>query len=241
MADGPSDDGTRAEWRELDGLRRRAYGPEPDILDDAVALARLCDLEDRNQRQRFGLKVDAPDLPAAPSAGPPARAPRWTLNVIGSTLVTAVLAGTILWSVSPKTPIDEAEVGRAEAATDADAGGQVVDQRYLDDLRDEVAALPGTEAVANRMLRGQLRPYGILFGRIVAAGRTVDDEFCMIIADLPESSITCIPVDKEKADPVSVTLPAWLSDSESDLFTGLGAPVSYTLSPGGEIVAALAQ
>ena len=100
-----------------------------------------------------------------------------------------------------------------------------------------MVSLPGTEAIANRMIGGQLRPYGILFGRTVAAGRTVDDEFCMIVADLPVASITCIPVADENANPVSVTLPAWYSDSESDLFTGLGELVSYTLMPGGSVVA----
>lgn len=76
-----------------------------------------------------------------------------------------------------------------------------------------------------------------LFGRTVAGGRTVDDEFCMVIDDLPVSSITCIPVETAKAHPASVMLPAWYSDAESDLFTGLGRLVSYTLMPGGDIVA----
>ena len=241
MADAPSGDGTYAERRELDALRRRAYGPDADILDDAIALARLRELEDGIRRQRLDIEPADLNTPAVQSMGSPERTSRWSLKVIGGTMVTAVLVGATAWGANHEEPTGEAAVGHAEGAADADTRPEVDGRRSLDDLREEVTSLPGTEAVANRMIRGQLRPYGILFGRIVAAGRTVDDEFCMIIADLPESSITCIPVEKEKADPVSVTLPAWLSDSDSDLFTGLGPLVSYTLMPGGEIVAAPAE
>lgn len=43
------DDGMR---RELDELRRRAYGPDADILADPAALARLVELEDRARGER---------------------------------------------------------------------------------------------------------------------------------------------------------------------------------------------
>jgi hypothetical protein len=240
VADAPSGDGTHAERSELDALRRRAYGPDADILDDAIALARLRELEDGIRGRRLDIEPAVLNAPAVQSMGAPARTSRWNLKVVGGTMVTAVLLGAIAWGTQEE-PTGEAPEGRTDTAAGADTRREVDGQRYVDDLRAEVAALPGTEAIANRMIRSQLRPYGILFGRIVAAGRTVDDEFCMIIADLPASSITCIPVEKEKADPVSVTLPAWLSDSESDLFTGLGPLVSYTLMPGGEIVAAPAE
>ena len=59
----------------------------------------------------------------------------------------------------------------------------------------------------------------------------------MIIADLPAASVTCIPVENAYANPVSVMLPSWYSDADSDLFTGLGELVSYTLMPGGSVIA----
>ena len=93
------------------------------------------------------------------------------------------------------------------------------------------------QEIEARLIRDQLRPYGTLYGRTVGAGPTVDHEFCMIVADLPEPSITCIPIENAYANPVSVILPAWYSDSESDVFTGLGELVSFTLMPGGSIVA----
>jgi len=34
-----------------------------------------------------------------------------------------------------------------------------------------------------------------------------------------------------------VLLPSWYSDTESDVFTGLGELISYTLMPGGGVVA----
>jgi hypothetical protein len=107
----------------------------------------------------------------------------------------------------------------------------------MDGLRDEVLTLTGAGEVAERMIRDQLRPYGILYGRTVGAGPTVDDRFCMIVADLPAASVTCISIENAYSSPVSVVLPSWYSDSESDMFTGLGEPISYTLMPGGSVVA----
>ena len=40
---------------------------------------------------------------------------------------------------------------------------------------------------------------------------------------------------------VSVLLPSWYSDADSDLFTGLGPLVAYTLLPGGSVVAEYAS
>ena len=100
-----------------------------------------------------------------------------------------------------------------------------------------VSCLAGNEEVAGIMIRDQLKPYGILYGRTVGAGPTTDHRFCMIIADLPVSSVTCISIENAYANPVSVLLPSWYSDTESDVFTGLGELISYTLMPGGGVVA----
>jgi hypothetical protein len=36
---------------------------------------------------------------------------------------------------------------------------------------------------------------------------------------------------------VTVLLPAWYADADSDVFTGLGELVAYTLMPGGIVIA----
>ena len=52
MPDEPSHDLIHGEQRELDALRRRAYGPDADIYDDPVAVARLTALEDLVRLER---------------------------------------------------------------------------------------------------------------------------------------------------------------------------------------------
>ena len=52
MPDEPSHDLIHGEQRELDALRRRAYGPDADIFDDPVAVARLTALEDLVRGER---------------------------------------------------------------------------------------------------------------------------------------------------------------------------------------------
>ena len=46
MSDEP-DGTTHAEHAELDALRRRAYGPDADIMDDAAAVERLSEIEEQ--------------------------------------------------------------------------------------------------------------------------------------------------------------------------------------------------
>ncbi|SFS13456.1 hypothetical protein SAMN04487846_2692 [Microbacterium sp. cf046] len=260
MGDVPSGDVTHAEQRELDALRARAYGPDADISADPVAVARLMELEERVRVAR----LDALPQPTAASSpgddsvaseatagavsvlvlesAPPgsSRTPRWHTGLIAVTAVVAVLMGGAAWSENRAGPQQTAALHAKTAAVASErraAGYEVGYELYMDGLRDEVLALPGGEVVADTMIHDQLKPYGILYGRTVGAGPTVDHKFCMIIADLPVSSITCIPVENAYANPVSVMLPAWYSDADSDLFTGLGELVTYTLMPGGSVVA----
>jgi len=113
---------------------------------------------------------------------------------------------------------------------------EVADQRVLDDLRDDVLALPGV-GITKLLVRDELRPYGLVYGRTVGVGRTVDRQFCMIIADVPAASITCISGRNSNGTPVTVTLPAWYPNLESDPYAPVGELVSYTLMPGGSVVA----
>lgn len=260
--DQPLGDGGRDGISELDALRRRAYGPDADIFADADALARLTELEEQVRRDRSALAEESardaaspepsttepPGSAAAPTPAPaeivaisPTRAPRWHVTLIAATAAVALLLGGAAWSTD-RAPVTDGDVANtadaaAELNSERDAAYRASYRMYLEGLRDEALSLPGSEDVADRMIRASLRPYGILYGRTVAVGPTTDHRFCMIIADLPAASVTCIPVENAYANPVTVALPAWYSDADSDLFTGLGELVAYTLMPGGSVVA----
>ncbi|HXR44125.1 MAG TPA: hypothetical protein VN759_04915 [Pseudolysinimonas sp.] len=261
MPDVPSHELIHGEQRELDALRRRAYGPDADIYDDPVAVARLTALEDLVRLERAPREHEAtttvpdpatrPVMSAQPgpatlsatlgvASGPP-RSPRWHSGLVAGTAAVAVLLGAAAWTAGQAAPADGPPSAHAKTAAIANerraAGYEVGYGLYLDGLRNEVLDLPGNEDVAGIMIRDQLRPYGILYGRTVGAGPTTDHRFCMIIADLPVSSVTCIPIENAYANPVSVLLPSWYSDTESDVFTGLGELISYTIMPGGGVVA----
>jgi hypothetical protein len=160
---------------------------------------------------------------------------------VTGTAAVAVLLGAVAWTAGQAAPVDRPPSAHAKTAAIANerraAGYEAGYELYVDGLRDDVLDLPGNEEVAGIMIRDQLKPYGVLYGRTVGAGPTTDHQFCMIISDLPVSSVTCIPIENAYANPVSVVLPSWYSDTESDLFTGLGEPISYTLMPGGGVVA----
>lgn len=251
MGDEPWARVTHAEITELDALRRRAYGPDADIFADDEALARLNELEDRVRQDRFPPAPDAPSpagTPITPSPSrltqdgavvsvSPSRAPRWHGALVATTAAFALLLGGAAWNAARVTDVSETAVFASASNEDFDARYRENYRLYVDGLREDVLTLPGSQGVADRMIRDQLRPYGILYGRTVGVGPTVDHRFCMIIADLPEASITCIPVENAYANPVSVELPAWYSDADGDLFTGLGELVAYTLMPGGSVIA----
>jgi len=261
VPDVPSHELIHGEQRELDALRRRAYGPDADIYDDPVAVARLTALEDLVRLERAPREHEAtttvpdpatrPVMSAQPgpatlsatlgvASGPP-RSPRWHSGLVTGTAAVAILLGAAAWTAGQAAPADGPPSAHAKTAAIANerraAGYEVGYGLYLDGLRNEVLDLPGNQDVAGIMIRDQLRPYGILYGRTVGAGPTTDHRFCMIIADLPVSSVTCIPIENAYANPVSVLLPSWYSDTESDVFTGLGELISYTIMPGGGVVA----
>ena len=263
MPDEPSHDLIHGGQRELDALRRRAYGPDADIYDDPVALARLTVLEDMVRFERAPREDRAVSAGSDPAVRPLGSAPlvsarpqgagalgaattssrsaRWHTGLVTGTAAAVVLLGAAAWTAGQAAPSGGPSSAHAKTAAIANerraAGYEAGYGLYLDGLRNEVLGLPGNEEVAGIMIRDQLRPYGILYGRTVGAGPTTDHRFCMIIADLPVSSVTCIPIENAYANPVSVLLPSWYSDTESDVFTGLGELISYTLMPGGGVVA----
>ena len=265
MGDEPSGDVAHAEKTELDALRRRAYGPHADIFGDAEALLRLSVLEERVRRTRYPSRVAAPPLPVpaaesaepdtaspavppqatpaepSPPLAPSRRVPRWHSAVVATTAAVALLLGGTEWTAARLSAAEAlaAENARIAASVNEqrDASYRASYRLYIEGLRDDVLSLAGTERISDRMIRNQLRPHGLLYGRTVGVGPTLDHRFCMIIADLPEASITCIPVENPYANPVTVLLPAWYADADSDVFTGLGELVAYTLMPGGIVIA----
>jgi hypothetical protein len=259
VADEPYGDVTHAERLELDALRRRAYGPDADILDDAPALSRLSELEDRIRLRRHTAEPRrvpsaAPPAQATPessaavredalgegvteTAPAPRRGSRGRLMLVAGIAVAVALLGAVGWATSLSEPTGGPTARGATAPPVTNKQGEADYQRYIDGLRDDVLSLPGTETIRNRMIRDQLRPYGILFGRTVGVGPTIDHKFCMIISNRPTSSITCIPVENAYANPVSVSLPTGYADAQSDPSHGLGHLVAYTLMPGGSVVA----
>ena len=247
------------EQPELEALRRRAYGPDADIHDDADALARLVELEELVRLERAPREAPSPDeestlaeAEASELSAPPAavlvggdssgpRSPRWHTGLVTATAVVAVLLGGAAWTAAQVPSADARPAGHAKTAAVATerraAGYEAGYDLYLDGLREEVLTLAGTQDIADLMIRDQLRPYGILYGRTVGVGPTTDNRFCMIIEDLPASAVTCISIENAYANPVSVTLPSWYTDADSDVFTGLGELISYTLMPGVVVVA----
>ncbi|MEV8368060.1 hypothetical protein [Microbacterium sp. NPDC064584] len=252
---------TALERAELEALRARAYGPDADIFDDAEAVSRLDELEERARAER-GARLPAPEItpaltesgapddeqeaaePAAerrmPTPIAPLRASRRHVAAIAATAVVALLLGGTAWSISrsgdPQRPSAQARAA-AIAAEQRAAGYDAQYAAYFAGLREDILALPGAEAVADQLIWEQLTPYGILYGRTVGAGPTTDQRFCMIIADLPSAQIVCIPIEKASAVQATVSLPAWYSEADGDLFTGLGEQIDYTLLPGGVVVA----
>lgn len=269
--------GNTGDDAELARLRRRAYGPQPDIQDDPVALARLDDLE-AVVRSRFAMstvevedsRTTPPDPVAAPApvadasvpstvaATPPSRARRAHTALLVTTATAALLLGAIAWSAAPFGQTATAGPG-APAPAPADTAKPipvVEDQdwsssddrhwsassaadytRFLDSLRDELLAGEGMGDLPDRVIRKDLRPYGSLYGHTVWAGSTIDGEYCMIIVEQPLPEIACISVDEAYASPRTIVLPAGVADSAAEAALEPGAPISYTLLPGGTVVA----
>lgn len=245
---------TPHERAELHELRTRAYGPDADILGDPAALGRLDELEERVRTGRAErLPPDAEDEAAAepppvaeadpvpvPDAAASAPAPRRHTAAIAAAVVGALVMGGAGWAVT-QLGTESPPSGQARAAAVAEAQREVgYDAQYaayFAGLREDVLSLPGAEEIADDLIWEQLTPYGVLYGRTVGAGPTTDQRFCMVIADLPAAEVVCIPIEKASAVEASVQLPAWYSDADSDLFTGLGELIEYTLLPGGVVVA----
>jgi hypothetical protein len=235
VGDEPGGVVTRVEHGELDALRGRAYAQDADIFDDAAAVARLRDLEDRLRVEHFSAPgewtvefslavLHARSLPAAPepppetSRGPVSpqgrrttgRSPRptwlrWHEALVAGTAALSVLLAAGAWiDADSRVAADTVETATAEEL--APTSYAELYALHMESLREELLSGPGTAEIGARMLRGLLKPQGVLYGRAVGAGPTRDGEFCMIVADAPAPSIVCTSAtDTESA--VSVILP----------------------------------
>ncbi|MFI8632793.1 hypothetical protein ACIGEP_09385 [Microbacterium sp. NPDC077663] len=138
------------EAAELTRLRERAYGRTPDIADDAAALARLRELEDRALRRESAepfpgdaAPADEPaveDPPVGQTPTPvaaPRRAPRW-LVALGAVVAAAVLVAATV-AITQAVPDETTRYSGAERATTLsviDGGGAQANasagRRYVD-------------------------------------------------------------------------------------------------------------
>jgi hypothetical protein len=131
---------------ELDRLRRRAYGPHPDIAADPDALARLVQLEDLALPAVPAPAAPAPgaartDVPAAASAAdargetaiaaapgpppPPAR-PRWVLPLVSAAVVVALALG-VAGVLQAQRQASDSAAQPTPSSTAPPAGGLVMD------------------------------------------------------------------------------------------------------------------
>lgn len=256
MAEEP--DRLRADERaELRALQRRAYGPDADIDTDPAARARLSELETAAARptpQQDQGPVDDdpvdhhPGANAAAAASDPLRrsARRPILLLVAGAAALAVGGAALVTSITG-TPApaegDDIAIIRQDAADAAaerlaldDASYRNPYELYFDGKRDEVLTLPGAEGVASRVVYDEFLPYGTLYGRLVGAGPTEDDRFCMIVESDPSAVTVCLDPAIWGFAPLPKTLvfPAPQFDAASP---GEVAYVGYTLEPDGQVVA----
>ncbi|WJL96799.1 hypothetical protein QSU92_06405 [Microbacterium sp. ET2] len=186
------------------------------------------------------------DAATAASALPRRATRRSTLWLVtgGAALVVAGSAFAASTIGPPSAEGDDLAAVRQEAADaaaerlarDDDAPHRNPYELYFDGKRDEVLTLPGAEGVASRVVYDQFRPYGTLYGRLVGAGPTEDDRFCMIVESSPSAVTVCLDPAIWGFAPLPKTLvfPAPQFDAASP---GEVAYVGYTLEADGQVVA----
>jgi hypothetical protein len=186
------------------------------------------------------------DAATAASALPRRATGRSTLWLVAGG-VALVVAGTALAAPTIEPPPaegddlaavrqDAADAAAERLARDDDVPHRNPYELYFDGKRDEVLTLPGAEGVASRVVYDQFRPYGTLYGRLVGAGPTADDRFCMIVESSPSAVTVCLDPAIWGFAPLPKTLvfPAPQFDAASP---GEVAYVGYTLEPDGQVVA----
>jgi len=211
--------------RELDALRRRAYGPDADILSDPAALARLRTLEGR---AHAGAPVPLPDTPAprvapgssrVPSepsarAGRPARA-GWHVGLIAGCGVAALALSAFAAIAAVRTAAEPDMPAAAAPPRDVRAFTQAASTRLVARLplegtlrgvipspaADEVPDFPTDVPVL------WVDPLGQYFGVRVWIARTVDGGSCVLVEVEERSHATCVDVETFESSALLVTVP----------------------------------
>ncbi|WP_322411026.1 hypothetical protein [Microbacterium invictum] len=180
---------------------------------------------------------------AAAASAPRSRRPAVLLLTVGAAVVA--VAGALVISTTPAPAENEdlatirqdaADAASERLSLDDDAPHRNPYELYFDGKRDEVLTLPGAEGVASRVVYDEFLPYGTLYGRLVGAGPTEDDRFCMIVESSPSAVTVCLDPAIWGFAPLPKTLvfPAPQFDAASP---GEVAYVGYTLEPDGQVVA----
>lgn len=215
MDDGVLDATTR---RELDALRRRAYGPSPDILADPAAVTRLAHLEERAHPATSG--EDAADGAASIALAPPARQarPAWHVALIAGCGVVALAFGAFAaiaavrrTGTAPTDPL----VAATEVPGDVLAFAQAATTRVLARLPVEGAlrgAVPTSDGDALPAFPTDdpllwVDPVGQYFGVPVWIARTVDGRACVLVELRLRDRALCVDEQHFAASALLVTVP----------------------------------
>ena len=163
--------------RELDELRARAYGPDPDIDGDPAALARLRELEAAH-RSDVESRADAPTRESAPDVAPSLRVKKgswrslmqratatWWSRVAWSAGALVVAGGIVTTILLVSAPRPDATLQPTEAEAEAD---------------DLVRRLVVAEAPWLEIDTSTLRPYEPFLGLEVWSGVNAFDSPCLV-------------------------------------------------------------
>lgn len=205
--------------RELDVLRRRAYGPGADILSDPVALARLRALE---ERAHAGAAVPLPEEPAPRAtpvpprtSAPPRERAGWHVGLIAgcgvATLALSAFAAiaAVRTAPEPDEPVAAAPPRDVRAFTQATSTRLVARLPLEGTLRgvipspsaDEVPEFPSDVPVL------WVDPLGQYFGVRVWIARTVDGGSCVLVEVEDRSHAQCVDEETFAASALLVTVP----------------------------------
>ncbi|SFS17699.1 hypothetical protein SAMN04487846_3632 [Microbacterium sp. cf046] len=208
---------------ELAILRRRAYGPDADIDEDPIALARLVELESRVRHTfvdtaELVVAPAAPDLKsarvAAPTATvlePPAPVPPsrsryvWRVAIAASLAIVAIVLGAQA-ADAPTTPTVPVSARPAPAgAIETSAAVLVVvplDRslaRYVPQTPQPVFPVEGELRWAESI--------GPHYGWTVWLARSVSGQLCILLEDDGRTHSRCVPEAQYLDGALSVSVP----------------------------------
>lgn len=189
-----------AGLRELDVLRRRAYGPDADIQADPTALARLLELEELVHR-RERAAPGAAEVARGAGARHPSSRPRWHTALVVAVGVAAIALGiaaqtqaaappvaaapTPTVASRPHPPSEPAPPEARKAFAYAYASGATVVAQA-----DVPAQLAPTES--SQTGSPPYRPVGTYFGVTVWAADSPDDDRVCLLLEAARSTQHCV-------------------------------------------------